>query len=248
MAFEPVVPWKLVDCWTTVFWYIGIFLHSFAAIAIVCRAAYPLHDRCEPWTLPHVLNVWADYLPVYFQSVQNPKPIQSGVSLLALVIIAQATIDTNPPANPSSAELPSHLTLYPLAAYFSVSRLDYYLPQNFVGSALTMIGFGLLSMIDASSPKARQIGFQISAAQVSAAYSPRKSSPSSLPSPSHRPRTLALLTFVRDHPPERTEAEAPRRVPCGGFVLRRIDRLFRHPGDLGAGGAAERVRAGRLGG
>lgn len=47
VAFEPVVPRKLLTCRTTVFGYVHRAVPAqLAAIAIICEDACSLHDRC----------------------------------------------------------------------------------------------------------------------------------------------------------------------------------------------------------
>ncbi|KAG8896336.1 hypothetical protein FRC00_006112, partial [Tulasnella sp. 408] len=55
-AIEPVVPWELVNNRTAFFGYLGVFLHSIVATAVIF------------------------YLPVYFQASLGQGPIRSGVS------------------------------------------------------------------------------------------------------------------------------------------------------------------------
>ncbi len=81
-----------------------------------------------------------DYMPVYFQAVQNASAIGSGVDIFPITF----TI-------PFSA----------LATGISVKALKKYRPQNYIGWAITLIGFGAITRLDADSTRAQYICSQI---------------------------------------------------------------------------------------
>jgi hypothetical protein len=59
--------------------------------------------------------------------------------------------------------LPSALVIAPFAliAGVIVQVLRKYIPSNAIGWVLTVIGFGLLSLLEAESPKSKWVGYQL---------------------------------------------------------------------------------------
>ncbi|RYP65609.1 hypothetical protein DL771_008217 [Monosporascus sp. 5C6A] len=91
--------------------------------------------------LHSIVTIWALYfLPVYFQGVLGSSPSYSGVQLL-----------------------PTILTLIPFATTGGalLSKFSRYRPIHHVGFALIVIGFGLLSLLDANSSTGAWVSFQI---------------------------------------------------------------------------------------
>lgn len=87
-----------------------------------------------------ILTYWISYfLPVYFQSVREQTPTQSGVDFLPSAI----------------ATLP-----FAMIAGAGVSILNRYRPWHFIGFALLAIGYGLFSLLDESSSTGYWLGFQ----------------------------------------------------------------------------------------
>ncbi|KAI8969880.1 iron permease [Trametes punicea] len=80
------------------------------------------------------------YLPVYFQASKGASAIGSGVDMLPLCLTVPA---------------------FAIITGLSVEIVDRYRPQNYVGWAFIMIGFGILSILDADSSRAAYIGSQI---------------------------------------------------------------------------------------
>ncbi|KAH8795193.1 major facilitator superfamily domain-containing protein [Flagelloscypha sp. PMI_526] len=80
------------------------------------------------------------YLPIYFQAVLSASPIRSGID-----------------------SLPTTLLIAPMALFngIAVQMTQRYLPGNYVGWILTVIGFGILSMLKMDSSTAEWIGYQI---------------------------------------------------------------------------------------
>ena len=89
--------------------------------------------RNLPTTLP-------DYLPVYFQAVQGASPIRSGIDFLGMVMF---------------------ITPSCMVVGASVQIANRYRPQNYIGWILTVIGFGILTLLDTDSSKAKYIGCQV---------------------------------------------------------------------------------------
>ncbi|KAG8927326.1 hypothetical protein FRC01_007661 [Tulasnella sp. 417] len=80
------------------------------------------------------------YLPVYFQATLEQSPVKSGISVFG-----------------------NAFTIAPGAIIAGVSAEIFrvYRPQNAVGWAMSAIGIGLLSLLDASSSKAEWVGYQV---------------------------------------------------------------------------------------
>ncbi|KAG9016030.1 hypothetical protein FRB90_003791 [Tulasnella sp. 427] len=115
-AIEPVVPWELVNNRTAFFGYLGVFLHSIVATAVIF------------------------YLPVYFQASLLQGPIRSGVSFFGNSFLI-------PPAA--------------IATGITVTVFKVYVPQNYIGWAMTSIGVGLLTTLKVTSPVGHWVGYQI---------------------------------------------------------------------------------------
>jgi hypothetical protein len=80
------------------------------------------------------------YFPVYLQACKGDSSLASGIHILGLGC-----------AIPFSAIL----------AGISVQALKKYRPQNYVGWAIQLIGFGILSTLDVHSGWGGTIGFQV---------------------------------------------------------------------------------------
>ncbi|KAG9020493.1 hypothetical protein FS837_008163, partial [Tulasnella sp. UAMH 9824] len=80
------------------------------------------------------------YLPVYFQGAKGQRPVASGVSAFGNVF-----------------------TIAPMGivAGISVAVTRRYKPQTIIAWVLVIVGFGLLTLLDRQSSKAKWVGFQI---------------------------------------------------------------------------------------
>ncbi|KAI1776653.1 multidrug resistance protein Fnx1 [Hypoxylon cercidicola] len=88
-----------------------------------------------------ILTYWVTYyLPVYFQSVLEKTPIDSGVGLLP------SAIGTLP---------------FAMIAGTALSKFGHYRPWHFVGFALCALGYGLLTRLDAGTTTGYWVGVQI---------------------------------------------------------------------------------------
>ncbi|KAJ7758938.1 iron permease, partial [Mycena maculata] len=83
------------------------------------------------------------YLPVYFQACFDATPIRSGVDMLGTALVVAP---------------------FALIAGILVQTLNRYIPSNVAGWVLTIIGFGLLSMLTADATLGQWVGFQFVAA------------------------------------------------------------------------------------
>jgi Na+/melibiose symporter-like transporter len=84
--------------------------------------------------------VGSTWLPIYFQSVRGATPTMSGVDLLPSIL----------------AQL-----LFAVLSGAAVSKMGYYLPWAVFSGAVTAIGNGLLSTLDATTKTATWIGILI---------------------------------------------------------------------------------------
>jgi len=83
------------------------------------------------------------YMPVYFQSVLEAGPIKSGIDMLGVALI---------------------MAPFALMCGISIQVLKRYLPANYAGWIVSIIGFGLLSLLKADSSTGKWVGFQLLAA------------------------------------------------------------------------------------
>ncbi|KAH8106322.1 iron permease [Cristinia sonorae] len=83
------------------------------------------------------------YLPVYFQACLGASPIRSGVDMLATALV---------------------IAPFALVAGLMVQIQGKYRPANYVGWGLTMVGFGLLTLLRADTSIGKWVGYQIVAA------------------------------------------------------------------------------------
>jgi len=83
------------------------------------------------------------YIPVFFQACLGASPIRSGVDMLATALVIA-------PAG--------------LSAGIMVQVQHKYRPANYVGWMLTVVGFGILSLLRADSSVGKWVGYQIIAA------------------------------------------------------------------------------------
>ncbi|KAK1811018.1 hypothetical protein LTR12_014641 [Friedmanniomyces endolithicus] len=80
------------------------------------------------------------YLSIYFQAVHNDSPLMSGVHLLPTCL---------------------GIVLFTIISGVMIGKLGYYLPWTVSGSAISAIGYGLLSLLSPTTPAAQWIGFQV---------------------------------------------------------------------------------------
>jgi hypothetical protein len=80
------------------------------------------------------------YLPIYFQSVHNASPIESGVRMLAFII---------------------PLTIAAIVQGFALTKIGIVPLFWLVGGMLETVGAGLFYTMDADTPAGRWIGYQI---------------------------------------------------------------------------------------
>ncbi|CAG8907193.1 unnamed protein product [Penicillium egyptiacum] len=118
------------------------------------------------------------YLAIYFQIVLNNSPIMSGVHMLP------ATLG---------------LVLFTMLSGMMTEILGYYLPWNLGGSAMTAIGYGLMSMIKPTTSSSKWLGYQVlygvgSGAMTSAPYIAIQN----LVPPPQIPIAMAIIIFCQN--------------------------------------------------
>jgi hypothetical protein len=116
--------------------------------------------------LTHMLiftNVFVSsfFLPIYFQAVKGKTPFMAGVyilpSILSQLVAAVSSGILGKLSLSKHARLRGRLT----RKCTTVGKLGYYLPWALASGLLASIGSGLLGTLDANTPAARWIGFQI---------------------------------------------------------------------------------------
>ncbi|KAH8827294.1 major facilitator superfamily-domain-containing protein [Flagelloscypha sp. PMI_526] len=119
----------------------------------------------------------AYYLPSYFQACLSLSPLQAGLHLL-----------------PTACVIAPFSYLHGVAIKF----IHRYLPGNYVGWGLVIVGFGLLSLLKASSNTAEWVAFQaVAASGIGTLYS-ASVFPILAPTPvQHSGPALALFSFLR---------------------------------------------------
>ncbi|KAK0260207.1 hypothetical protein LTS09_005023 [Friedmanniomyces endolithicus] len=80
------------------------------------------------------------YLSIYFQAVHDDSPLMSGVHLLPTCL---------------------GIVLFTIISGVMIGKLGYYLPWTVSGSAISAIGYGLLSLLSPTTPAAKWIGYQV---------------------------------------------------------------------------------------
>ncbi len=80
------------------------------------------------------------YLAIYFQSVLNDTPLESGVHMLPTTL---------------------GMLLSMVAAGGFTQSTGYYLPMSIIGACISAVGYGLLSTLSPTTSTARWVGYQI---------------------------------------------------------------------------------------
>ncbi|KAL1949730.1 hypothetical protein VTO73DRAFT_8611 [Trametes versicolor] len=80
------------------------------------------------------------YLPVYFQASQMASAIGSGVDMIVFCVV---------------------IPVFAIVGGVSVQIVGRYCPQNYIGWAFMIAGFGILSLLDENSSRAMYIGCQV---------------------------------------------------------------------------------------
>jgi hypothetical protein len=136
VPLEPTVPYDVLSNRTSLSGFLATAIHGITSISIICMlfSEYPRH---ESHSCP------SDYLPVYFQACFGASPIRSGVDMLGTALIVAP---------------------FALVCGIMVQVMNRYIPANTIGWVLTIVGFGLLSMLKADASTGQWVGFQIVAA------------------------------------------------------------------------------------
>jgi MFS family permease len=101
------------------------------SVAASCIAAFSIYGT---------MLLHAYYLPIWFQAVKGDSAIASGVSMVAYML-----------AN----------ALFSLLAGAIVTKVGYFTPPAIIGSAIGVVGCGLLSTFQVDTPAGKWIGYQI---------------------------------------------------------------------------------------
>ncbi|TFY56617.1 hypothetical protein EVG20_g8862 [Dentipellis fragilis] len=118
------------------------------------------------------------YLAVYFQACKNASPIASGVDCFGLAFTAAPMA---------------------MVTGILITKSANYRPQIWIGWALTTLGCGLLSSLDAESSRAKAIGFQLLVGSGLGIAYMGTYFPILAPLPvTENARAMALLVFLRN--------------------------------------------------
>ncbi|KAH9217395.1 putative MFS transporter [Leptodontidium sp. 2 PMI_412] len=85
-------------------------------------------------------QLFAFYLPVWFQAVRGVSALKSGTDLLPLLLL---------------------IFLSSIISGISISKIGYYTPFAIFGACLSAIGAGLLTTLEVNSSTAKWVGFQV---------------------------------------------------------------------------------------
>ncbi|KAI0759680.1 iron permease [Trametes elegans] len=117
------------------------------------------------------------YLPVYFQASQGASAVGSGVDMFPLCFTVPA---------------------FAIFTGLSVQLVNRYRPQNYLGWALIIVGFGVLSLLDEKSSRAMYLGCQVPLGVGLGIVWISTQFPILAPLPfSNSAHALAFFTFVR---------------------------------------------------
>ncbi|KAJ3481251.1 hypothetical protein NLI96_g7790 [Meripilus lineatus] len=117
------------------------------------------------------------YIPVYFQACKGASPIRSGVDMLATALV---------------------IAPFALICGIIIKVSNKYRPANAMGWILTIIGFGLLSLLKADSPVKTWVGYQFLVSAGTGMIFAGTIFPVLAPLPVHLTApALAFLAFLR---------------------------------------------------
>jgi hypothetical protein len=86
------------------------------------------------------LLIHAYYLPIWFQAIKGANAIQSGVDLIAYMIVN---------------------ALFSVLAGILVSKVGYFAPPAIIGAAISTVGCGLLTTLYVDSGPGKWVGYQV---------------------------------------------------------------------------------------
>ncbi|KAF7360775.1 Efflux pump FUS6 [Mycena venus] len=131
----PTMHWEVITNRTALASLVATFFNGITSISIICQS-----DQSLTYTLVKSLTTHLDFLPLFFQGVFLASPMQSAIY-----------------------SIPSELLISPFSFLngIVVLKLKRYLPGNYVGWALVLIGFGLVSIMGAKTSLAVRVVSQI---------------------------------------------------------------------------------------
>ncbi|EPQ58605.1 Mfs1.1 [Gloeophyllum trabeum ATCC 11539] len=132
----------------------------------------------QTFLMPVMMMYLVYYLPTYYQACKSASPIASGVDTFTIAFILA----------PSG-----------IIAGASVAASKKYCPQHYTGWVLAIIGAGLLSTVQADSPRSHALGFQAIASMGLGMLTAITYFPVLAPLPvSANAHALAFFTFLRN--------------------------------------------------
>ena len=112
--------------------YLATFFHGIVSVSAICKSVLPSYAS----NLTRAILV---YFPVYFQACLLSDPIESSVKILPTAIVSSS---------------------FSLFCGIAIKKMNKYRPANVLGWTLTIIGFGLLTLLKFDSPAGMWGGFQ----------------------------------------------------------------------------------------
>jgi hypothetical protein len=108
------------------------------SIVLVCMSfpLCPLLQSLNFFAFPQ----YTVYLPVFFQASKGASPIRSAIDIFG-----------------SGFSIPP----FGILGGVSVLIINRYSPQNYIGWILSLIGFGLMTLLDVDTPMGKMIGYQL---------------------------------------------------------------------------------------
>ena len=148
---EASIPWDVVSNRTSVSAYVSLPSSSFLLCSFfrqVYRNVLPRHHQHSRFLYVYHLHLCGafhssestDYLPVYFQACKGASPIRSSVDILPITLV---------------------IAPFAFTAGTLIQITQKYRWASVVAWSISLIGFGLLSTLDADSSTGKWAGYQI---------------------------------------------------------------------------------------
>lgn len=103
-------------------------------LSVICESSNAEKDAC------FLRRIFLDYLPTYFQACKGASPLLSGVDTFGLSMVLGPIV---------------------ILTGISVTKLNRYRTQCYIGWAFLILAVGLLSTVSADTSLARTIGFSV---------------------------------------------------------------------------------------
>lgn len=131
---QPTIPWEVVSHRISLVSYISTFLHGIVAISTTCKSSAFLNRVVSQ------LYFIIVYMPIFFQAALGASPLHGSVDGLPQTAL------TAPSA---------------LAGGLIVQKMGRYVPINYVGSSIMIVGLGVMSLYTAHVTEGQLLGYQV---------------------------------------------------------------------------------------